>query len=213
MFSILRSGGDWRETLIVLMFYVFAVLSALILHELAHGWVAYKCGDPTAKFARRLSLNPANHLDPFGTLCFLLIGFGWAKPVPINPYNFRNFKKGCFLVSIAGIITNLIIGFAASLFYVLLFDSGSVWLELFIYIMIVNISFAVFNFLPVPPLDGFNIWASLSKPNNRTILWLRDNQLTMLIVLMVLIQFTNILQGLHSAVLFIFLNFWHLIIP
>ncbi|MDR1917761.1 MAG: site-2 protease family protein [Christensenellaceae bacterium] len=209
MFNILRStNGDWRETLIILVFYVFAVLSALILHEIAHGWVAYKCGDPTAKFARRLNFNPANHLDPFGTLCFLLIGFGWAKPVPINPYNFRNFKKGSFLVSIAGIVTNLIIGFVASLFWVLLRDSGSVWVEFFYFVVLVNVSFAVFNFLPIPPLDGFNIWASLSKPNNRTVLWLRDNQMTMLVVLIMVIQLTNIIQYLQSVVLLIFLNFW-----
>jgi Zn-dependent protease len=212
MIDILNgNGGDWRQALILLVFWVFAVLSALILHEVSHGWVAFKCGDPTAKFARRLNLNPANHLDPVGTLCFLFVGFGWAKPVPINPYNFRNFRRGCFLVSIAGIVTNLIIGFVASFFYVLLYESGSIWLTLFAYIMVVNISFAVFNFLPIPPLDGFNILASLSKPNNKTVVWFRDNQLVMLLILLFFIQVTGILSLLRSVVLNIFLSFWGLI--
>lgn len=189
-----------------LVFYVFAVLSALILHEISHGYVAFRCGDPTAKFARRLNLNPSNHLDPLGTVCFLIFGFGWARPVPINPYNFRRFKKGCFLVSIAGIVMNLTIGFVASPFYVLLADT--IWGELFAYILIVNISFAVFNFLPVPPLDGFNIWASLSKPNNRAVMWLRENQMAMLIFLMVIIQFTNILSYLTTFVLGVFGVIW-----
>jgi Zn-dependent protease len=215
MVSILRNNidGDWRETLIIMVFYVIAVLIALILHEISHGWVAYKCGDPTAKFARRLSLNPANHLDPMGTVCFLLFGIGWAKPVPINPYNFRNFKKGCFLVAIAGIVTNLIIGFTASFFYVLLAGGGSVWVNFFAYLMIVNIAFAVFNFLPIPPLDGFNIWASLAKPNNRAILWLRDNQMMILLILLFIFQFTNLMPAVQSALLSLFLNFWRLILP
>jgi Zn-dependent protease len=194
------------------MFWVVAVLSALILHEVAHGWVAFKCGDPTAKFANRLSINPANHLDPIGTFCFLVFGFGWAKPVPINPYNFRKLRKGSFLVSIAGIVTNLIIGFIASFFYVLLIDSGSIWLEFIADIMLVNIVFAVFNLIPVPPLDGFNILVSLAKPTNRAVAFLRDNQMTMLIVLIVVIQFTGILQFFQLYVLKLFLSFWGLIV-
>ncbi|MEG1711206.1 MAG: site-2 protease family protein [Clostridia bacterium] len=91
--------------------FIVAILSALILHEIAHGFVAYKCGDNTAKSLGRLSLNPLKHLDLFGTICMLIVGFGWAKPVPINPYNFRNGRKGMFLVSIAGVTTNILLSF------------------------------------------------------------------------------------------------------
>ena len=86
-----------------------AVLLALTFHEVAHGWVAKKCGDNTAYMMGRLSLNPLHHLDPLGTLCMLFLGFGWAKPVPVNPRNFKNFRRDDLLVSLAGIVTNLIL--------------------------------------------------------------------------------------------------------
>ncbi|HHJ64668.1 MAG TPA: site-2 protease family protein, partial [Aquifex aeolicus] len=92
-----------------------ALMIAVILHEVAHGWVAYRMGDPTAKMAGRLTLNPLPHIDPFGTILlpamFILLGspiiFGWAKPVPINPLNFRDLRRGTFFTSIAGVVTNL----------------------------------------------------------------------------------------------------------
>ena len=99
---------------LITMAYTWGViLISLILHECAHGYVAYRCGDPTAKLLGRLSLNPAKHLDPVGTLCMFLLGFGWAKPVPVNPRNFRNGRRDDFLVSIAGVTVNLTIFLAA----------------------------------------------------------------------------------------------------
>ena len=93
---------------IVYALYLTAtVLLSLILHECAHGYVAYRCGDPTAKWMGRLTLDPRKHLDPFGTICMFLLGFGWARPVPVNPRNFKNYRRDDFLVSIAGIVTNL----------------------------------------------------------------------------------------------------------
>ena len=85
---------------------VIVVLVAITFHEVAHGYVAYRCGDPTAKMLGRLSLNPLKHLDPIGTITLFLLGFGWAKPVPVNPRNFRNFRRDDFLVSVAGITVN-----------------------------------------------------------------------------------------------------------
>jgi len=89
------------------------LLYSIIFHELAHGWVAWKMGDPTAKMMGRLSLNPLKHLDPVGTLMLLVFGFGWAKPVPVNFANLRESRKGLILVSSAGIVVNMMLAFAA----------------------------------------------------------------------------------------------------
>ena len=94
------------EKVMYLLFYVFCILFSLIIHECAHGWVALKCGDPTAKWMGRLTLDPRKHLDPIGTLCMLFMRIGWAKPVPINPRNFRNYRRDYILVSFAGIAVN-----------------------------------------------------------------------------------------------------------
>lgn len=205
---------------LITMAYVWGViLFSLILHECAHGYVALKCGDPTAKMMGRLSLNPARHLHPIGTLCMFLFGFGWARPVPVNPRNFRNYRRDDFLVSIAGITVNLTIFLVAALlscivsrflwtqelvdimmeefgetdillnpFYgwVLSFEGmeGSIgassiindghamiesfgvfmqhpWLiwvqRLLLLLAQVNLTLAVFNLMPIPPLDGFHV--------------------------------------------------------
>lgn len=110
--SRLQAYGDWLTSdpvgfLVFLVYFAACVLLTLILHEMAHGYVAYRCGDPTAKMLGRLSFNPMAHLDPVGTLCLVFLGFGWAKPVPVNPRNFKNYRRDDFLVSIAGITVNL----------------------------------------------------------------------------------------------------------
>ncbi len=97
---------DPVQFLIYILYYAVVILTSLILHECGHAYVAYRCGDPTAKMLGRLSLNPVKHLDPIGTACMVLMGFGWAKPVPVNPRNFRNYRRDDFLVSIAGITVN-----------------------------------------------------------------------------------------------------------
>ena len=112
MFNQLQIWLEWLRTdpiqfIIFFLYLVVSILLALTLHEVAHGYVAYRCGDPTAKMLGRLSLNPLKHLDPFGTICMFLLGFGWAKPVPVNPRNFNNFRRDDFLVSVAGIATTL----------------------------------------------------------------------------------------------------------
>lgn len=209
MLGLIQTGGNFYETLALLAFYIIAVLSALILHEVAHGLVALWCGDPSAKYAGRLSLNPAKHLDGFGTVCFLLFGFGWAMPVPINPQNFKNPKRGCILVSLAGITVNLLLAFIASFFFVLL--NGSVWQYLFMYIMLINLVFATFNLLPIAPLDGFNLIESLF-PNSSYVRFMRQNRMMTLIILIVVIYFTNVLGIMQSWLCSLFLDFWNLIL-
>ncbi len=210
MIGLVR-GGSFYETLTLFAFYVIAVLAALILHELAHGLVAYWCGDPSAKYAGRLSLNPFKHLDPLGTLSFLLFGFGWTVPVPINPNNFRHPKRDSFLVSIAGIVTNLLVAFVASFFYVLLALHGSIWAYLFEYLMLINLVFAVFNLLPIAPLDGFNLIASLA-PNSGYVRFLNEHRLLAMIILLVIIYFTDVLGYAQVWLCNLFIDFWCLIL-
>lgn len=210
MIGLIR-GGSVYVTLTLFVFYVIAVLSALILHELAHGLVAYWCGDPSAKYAGRLSLNPFKHLDPLGTLSFLLFGFGWTIPVPINPNNFRHPRRDSFLVSIAGIVTNLLVAFVASFFFVLLAINGSIWAFLFQYMLLINLVFAVFNLLPLAPLDGFNLIASLS-PNSGYVRFLNQNRLLAMVILLVIIYFTDLLGYAQEWLCNLFIDFWCLIL-
>ncbi len=209
--------SDPQGTLILLLYRIPAILIALTLHELAHGYVALRCGDPTAQMMGRLSFNPLRHLDPIGTLFMLLFGFGWARPVPVNPRNFKNFRRDDLLVSIAGVVTNFCLFFLSMLIMVLTttllftpelwqvgelttyrdflrFDgwnfnsilSGSnllyvkeageyvyyqdsftsflrtPWLlyvqRFLMFFAQLNLGLAVFNLLPIPPLDGYHVF-------------------------------------------------------
>ena len=143
----------------------FVILSVLLLysvifHELAHGWVAYKMGDATAKWLGRLTLNPLKHLDPIGTLMLLIIGFGWAKPVPVNLGNIPSNKrrKGIILVSAAGITANIIFAFVALLLLRLISsESSGMAQQVLLMLAHINIILAAFNLIPIPPLDGSKI--------------------------------------------------------
>lgn len=137
---------------------VIPLLYSIIIHELAHGWVAYKMGDSTAKWLGRLSLNPVKHIDPIGSLMLLIFGFGWAKPVPVNFANLHDLRKGLIFVSSAGIAANIILAFLSlltiRLFSPLPFESLDIMLS---YMARINIMLASFNLIPIPPLDGSKI--------------------------------------------------------
>ncbi|MFY9114910.1 MAG: site-2 protease family protein [Dethiobacteria bacterium] len=149
------------ETLIAL---VPSLLIALTFHEYAHARVAYAFGDMTAKNQGRMTLNPISHLDPIGTLMILFIGFGWARPVPINPSRFRDMRHGLLWVSLAGPLANLLLGFIGTLISLLLRGYGvtNVLLIMFMGVFIqLNVILAIFNLLPLPPLDGSKIVVSI----------------------------------------------------
>ena len=152
-----------------LVLSAMAALVALTIHEYAHGYVAYKLGDDTAKSQGRLSLNPIKHLDPFGVICMMFFHFGWAKPVPIDPRNFKNPRRGFALTALAGPATNLTVGFLTAFVYLLTltnFKETDVafvnnlevnTLLFLLYFFSINIGLGVFNLIPVPPLDGSRI--------------------------------------------------------
>jgi Zn-dependent protease len=134
------------------------LLFSVIIHEVAHGWVAYRMGDPTAKWSGRLTLNPLKHLDPVGTLMLFLAGFGWAKPVPVNFNNLSDKRKGLIFVSSAGIVANILFAFIALFFFRLFSTSFSGITHILVYYVVqINITLAALNLIPIPPLDGSKI--------------------------------------------------------
>ena len=145
---------------------------SLTVHEFSHAWTANRMGDPTAKQMGRMSLNPLVHIDLLGLLVMVGSGFrfGWAKPVPVNPFNFRDWRKGMFLVSIAGPASNILLAIAAAAVFHLVSFVGldpqmSNVMQQFLYFMIlVNCALAFFNMIPLPPLDGSKILISLLPP-------------------------------------------------
>ena len=153
------------QGLLNLLYSLPALLIALSFHEFAHAWAANKMGDPTAKNMGRLTLDPVKHLDLVGTICLVLFRFGWAKPVPINPRNFKKPVRDEILVSLAGVTMNFLVSFIAAALLFIFYGSVLVTIDIpsiiIFYVMILNIYFGIFNLIPIPPLDGFHIISAL----------------------------------------------------
>ena len=160
---------------ITALVFVIGLVVAISIHEAAHAFVAYRLGDPTAKLAGRLTLDPRSHLDPIGTLALLLVGFGWGKPTPFDPFNLRNVKRDSALISAAGAVSNFILASVLSLPYLVAFFTNSINLtiislyQLLSPIILINLLLGVFNLIPVHPLDGFKVLAGLLPRD-----WYRD---------------------------------------
>ena len=160
------------ETLILL---IPTLMFALSFHEFAHAWMATKCGDNTAARMGRLTLNPMAHLDVMGSLMILFVGFGWAKPVPVDSRNLKDPRKDMMKVAAAGPISNLLLAMLAGMVWRLLGGTGllsnSIFPVLIFYFTQINIALAVFNLLPVAPLDGSQIFSGYLMKTNPQLAW------------------------------------------
>lgn len=218
---------------------ILALFMSIILHELAHGYVALLNGDRTAKDYGRLTLNPVKHFDMTGFLMMLFLRFGYAKPVPVNYYNFRKRRLGIFTVSIAGVTLNLLLAF---LFTPLLMLTDNAWgiggnvltqlaVWFLFYMVIVNITLAIFNLLPLYPLDGFRVIESVTRYNNPFVNFMRKYGgyiLMGLVLISIITRFLNsyfpsaawekvdllgyILGTLSNKIFNGFVSFWSLLI-
>ena len=195
MIQVIQLADSLGEAILLGTAFLAAIYIAIVCHEVAHGYVALLNGDDTAKIMGRLTANPAKHFNLVGFLMLVFVGFGFANPVPINPSKFRNYKKGLIWVSLAGVLTNLIIAFLLTPFQNIVggvnvygmsaFWTGVLeWVYYFLFFSIlININLAAFNLLPIAPLDGFNLISALSKPQNRFIAFLRRYSLMILLIL------------------------------
>ena len=195
---------SWQGLLLKLI-SIPLIFACMTVHECAHGYIAYKMGDNTAKNAGRLTLNPLKHIDWFGALAMFLVGFGWAKPVPVNPYNFKKSgAKGIVWVSLAGPISNLLFGFAVLLiWYILRYTAPAVAMNTIVYgiaggLASLNFGLAIFNLVPIPPLDGSKVMMYFLSYKARV--WLEQNQ-NMLYMGLMLLVFTGILGRIISPVI------------
>ena len=189
-------------TIITWIIFICLVLVAITVHEFAHALTAEMMGDPTPRLAGRLTLNPISHIDPFGFLMFLVARIGWAKPVPINPYNFRDPARGELIVSFAGPVSNFLLAWFTATVFRFLPSSITMNMDVirivsdFIYL---NIALAVFNLIPIPPLDGSHILEEFIPEDMRIML---EQYGFFILIFIVLFQPTQVL--LAQIITFIF---------
>ncbi len=197
-------GFDFQNIIRILC-SVFSALVCITLHELSHGFVAYRLGDPTAKNAGRLTLNPIKHLDIFGFLMLVVAHVGWAKPVPVNMFNFENPKRGMAITALAGPISNFLITAVALFLYGLLvpvlFGAGQaaeICTTVLLYIAYLSLGLALFNLLPIPPLDGSKVLFALI-PDDWYYRLMRYEKYGM--ILLVILAYTGVTGSLLARVM------------
>lgn len=207
--------------IIQIVLTIVAVMFSITLHEFFHGFAAYKLGDDTAKIYGRLSLNPLKHIDWIGAICLAIFRFGWAKPVPVNPYNLKNPKRDMVIVSLAGPLSNFVLSFVSLFFYALIPPQGlntlnvfTVLRDLFAMLFSLNIGLCVFNLIPVPPLDGSKVLAAFlpDRAANKYLMFGQYGTLLLLLLLWfdiltpVLRFFTGAISNLFITIISFFLG-------
>ena len=218
MFSQLAQGVDW-SSLGAMVLRIVVVLLCLVVHEVCHGLAAYWLGDPTAKLHHRLSLNPIRHLDPFGLLMMVVVGFGWAKPVPVDPRYFKNPKAGMAVTALAGPLSNLIMAYLSALALGALSALAAVrgesaglalWLDFFALMVSLNIGLGIFNLIPIPPLDGSKVlFAFLPDRAYMTLMRYERYGFLALLVIMYLDVGSRFLT---RAIVAVYQFFWNLVL-
>jgi len=181
--------------LATLAYTLIAVVIALSFHEWAHAFSAYKLGDPTAKNMGRMTIDPFKHIDLWGFVCMMLVGFGWAKPVPVNPNNLRHGRWGEIIVSCAGVFTNLVLAFIFTFVYVAVSLYAPVvwWSDMLVNLSIsciaINLGLLVFNLLPIPPLDGYRVAKGLliGKVRDLNLFWNIERYSGMILMVLLLV--------------------------
>lgn len=195
LFSLLQLNVPVWYLLALLIAYVGVLILSLGMHEFSHAFAAYKNGDMTAKYMGRMTLNPFKHFNAYGFVCLLLLGFGWADPVPVNPYYFNRGRKSMFQVAVAGIVSNLLLAILFSSVYAFLgvfaydFLMGNTFWSILVYYITmlgiqINISLAVFNLLPFYPLDGSKILELVLKPENKFLQFLQKYSMLIMLALL-----------------------------
>lgn len=217
--NLLTSNQSIGEWLFDQILFLPAILVGLTFHEAAHGFASYWLGDPTPKLQGRLSLNPLKHIDPIGFLALFFAGFGWGKPVEINPFYYKHRRRDELIVSLAGVVTNFIIAIMACLamkFSIGYMESHGISVisysvfMIFDYMMTINIVLMVFNLLPVPPLDGFGVATQIFDLKKYD--WWYKIYSNGFLILMLLILFNVTDMILSPTVGFIYQGLWNLII-
>lgn len=232
--SLLSGNTSLTDVLISLLLRIPAVLIAISVHEAAHGYAAYKLGDPTAKLMGRVSINPFAHFDLFGAICMLIFGFGWAKPVPFDLRMLKHPKRDTALIAVAGPVSNLLTAFLftgiwVGLFYAVmvfqpawLMSSDSICSILFVmlqHIAALNISLLIFNLIPIPPLDGSKVLISfLPASAYRFVLKYERYGMSILMLWLIIsdylpwfLSLDYLLSWLVSGLFNQFIDFWDMI--
>lgn len=205
-YAILSRIAQIFQNPLQFLYVLPAILIGLTVHEWAHAYAAYRLGDPTARNLGRMTLNPLAHVDIFGFLMLLLVGFGWAKPVPVNPRNFKNYRRDDIIVSLAGIFTNIVIAFLFSFVYVagiLKWGLGTneAFMSIVGSIITINLALAIFNLIPIYPLDGSHVAESLFMAKiPRVFMFLRQYGQWILIALIIFGATSVVLGYLISAI-------------